>query len=157
VSRQKKQIHKKSGQNKAPNKNLWMWVALGAILLVVTGGFLISELTNDATQTASLPREVTVSRAAELRDQGALMLDVREPSEWDEFHMPDATWIPLGQLASRVNELPKDQEIVVVCRSGNRSQEGRDILLRAGFTNVTSMAGGMLQWRSMGLPVVSGP
>jgi rhodanese-related sulfurtransferase len=67
------------------------------------------------------------------------------------------TLIPLGQLESRVSELPKDQPIVVVCRSGNRSQAGRDILLNAGFENVTSMASGMLQWRSMGLPTVSGP
>jgi rhodanese-related sulfurtransferase len=46
---------------------------------------------------------------------------------------------------------------VVVCNSGNRSQTGRDILLNAGFKNVSSMAGGMQEWRSDGLPVVSGP
>jgi rhodanese-related sulfurtransferase len=56
-----------------------------------------------------------------------------------------------------VNELPRDQEIVVVCRSGNRSQQGRDILLQAGFTQVTSMAGGLSQWRSAGYSTVTGP
>lgn len=88
-----------------------------------------------------------------MRDDGAFILDVREQSEWDEFHIPGATLIPLGQLASRVEELPKDQEIVVVCRSGNRSQEGRDILLDAGFDKVTSMAGGVTEWRSEGYPI----
>ncbi|MCS6848541.1 MAG: rhodanese-like domain-containing protein [Anaerolineae bacterium] len=101
----------------------------------------------------ALPPNVSVSEAAALRDAGAFMLDVREPFEWDEYHMPGATLIPLGALPSRLNELPKDKPIVVVCRSGNRSQVGRDILLRAGFTAVTSMDGGMRAWRNAGLPV----
>jgi len=45
----------------------------------------------------------------------------------------------------------------VVCRSGNRSQAGRDILLNAGFTKVTSMSGGLNEWRSLGFPTVTGP
>ena len=64
---------------------------------------------------------------------------------------------PYIPWASRVDELPRDQEIVVVCRSGNRSQQGRAILLEAGFTQVTSMAGGVTQWRAAGHPTVSGP
>jgi len=82
---------------------------------------------------------------------------VRQPEEWNEFHVPGSTLIPLGELASRVDELPRDQEILVVCRSGNRSAQGRDILLEAGFTRVTSMAGGVTQWKAAGYPTVSGP
>ena len=84
------------------------------------------------------------------------MLDVRGPDEWEDFHMPRATLIPLGELPGRLSEIPTDRDIVVVCRSGNRSQEGRDILLEAGFTNVSSMAGGMNKWRSQGLPTEGG-
>jgi rhodanese-related sulfurtransferase len=149
--------HKKKVQPKAKKTNFWMWGLLAALLLVVTGGFLFSQFNGDTVQTATLPLEVSVARAAELREAGAYMLDVREPMEWDEFHMPGATLIPLGTLESRVNELPKDQEIVVVCRSGNRSVTGRDILLQPVSTNVTSMAGGMNEWRSAGFPTVSGP
>jgi rhodanese-related sulfurtransferase len=98
-----------------------------------------------------------VEAAAAKREAGAFILDVRQPEEWNEFHIPDATLIPLGELASRVDEVPRDQEIVVVCRSGNRSQQGRDILLKAGFTQVTSMAGGVTQWKAAGHPTVSGP
>jgi rhodanese-related sulfurtransferase len=152
MSKHKKKIQPKS--QKSNKSNVWMWAALAVVLLIVTGGFLFNEINGSTAKIASLPAEVSIARAGELREAGAFMLDVREPMEWDEFHMPGATLIPLGQLASRVNELPKDQEIVVVCRSGNRSQEGRDILLRAGFENVTSMSGGMIQWRSMGLPTV---
>ncbi|MFC1464985.1 MAG: rhodanese-like domain-containing protein [Candidatus Brachytrichaceae bacterium NZ_4S206] len=105
------------------------------------------------TGLTTLPPNVNISEAAALRDAGAFMLDVREPFEWDEYHMPGATLIPLGALPARLNEVPRDKPVVVVCRSGNRSEVGRDILLRAGFTAVTSMDGGMRAWRNAGLPV----
>jgi rhodanese-related sulfurtransferase len=83
--------------------------------------------------------------------------DNREQFEWDSFHIPNSTHIPLGQLSQRLNELPTDREIVVVCRTGNRSQEGRDILQVAGWNQVTSMAGGVVDWQAAGYPIVSGP
>jgi len=98
-----------------------------------------------------------VAEAAAKRSAGAFILDVREPSEWNESHLAGATLIPLGDLAARVNEVPRDKEVVVVCRSGNRSQQGRDILKSAGFTNVTSTAGGLNQWKAAGLDTVTGP
>ena len=148
---------KKKSQRKAKqksNSNL-LWIGLGVILVVIIGAFIFKP-GNTAT-AEKLPLEVSVSEASSMRDAGAFVLDVREPDEWNESHIPGATLIPLGQLASRVNEVPKDQEIVVVCRSGNRSQQGRDILLSAGFTKVTSMAGGINQWKTLGLETVSGP
>ena len=81
-----------------------------------------------------------------MRENGAFVLDVRELNEWEDGHIPDATLIPLGQIESRMDEVPKDQVVVIVCRSGNRSAQARDILKNAGFTNITSMAGGMNQW-----------
>lgn len=83
---------------------------------------------------------------------GAFLLDVREQSEWDDFHATGATLIPLGELSSRLDEVPQGQDIVVICNSGNRSQEGRDILLNAGFESVTSAAGGSQAWRAAGYP-----
>jgi len=104
----------------------------------------------------ALPLTVSVSQAAQMRDDGAFVLDVREPDEWAAGHIADATLIPLGQLPTRLSEVPQDQPIVVVCRSGNRSAQGRDILLGAGFQSVTSMAGGMNDWAAAGLPVTTG-
>ena len=83
--------------------------------------------------------------------------DVREQSEWEQGHIEGATLIPLGQLFQSSAELPTDQTIVVVCRSGNRSAQGRDILETAGFTTVTSMTGGMNDWQAQGYPIVTGP
>ena len=91
-----------------------------------------------------------------MRDQGAFILDVREPSEWTQFHISGATLIPLGDLSNRLNEVPKDREVVVVCLTGIRSPQGRDILIKAGYTKVTSMTGGLTQWQAKGMPVVTG-
>jgi len=138
-------------------KNNQFLILFGAVLLVgivIAAVFLLQK--PEPVAADALSREVSVQQVAALREQGAFMLDVRELEEWQEFHMPGATLVPLGELSSRLNELPKDRPIVVVCRSGNRSAQGRDILLNAGFENVTSMGGGMNQWRAAGYPVESG-
>ena len=121
-------------------------VTLGAIILyAIFGG-------RGGAEIAVYPAEISVQETAAKRDAGAFILDVREQFEWDEYHIPGATLIPLGELASRLDEIPTDQEIVVVCRSGNRSQDGRDILKANGLEQVSSMAGGMLDWQSAGYP-----
>jgi rhodanese-related sulfurtransferase len=105
----------------------------------------------------TLPADISVQDAAKLRDAGAFVLDVREPAEWNQVHIPGATLIPLGELRTRANQVPKDKPVVVICHSGNRSKVGRDTLRQAGFTNVTSVNGGMNAWSAAGLPTVSGP
>jgi rhodanese-related sulfurtransferase len=109
-----------------------------------------------AGAVAALPAEVSAAEALALRDDGAFVLDVRQPDEWAAVHIPDATLIPLGELESRLAEVPRDRQVVVVCRSGNRSAQGRDILLGAGFPSVTSMAGGMNDWAAAEYPTASG-
>lgn len=158
--------NRKMGENKRV-ASPWLWAALAALVLVVviaaaqalrgSDTDVVGEIPAEQAGTGTLPLEISVSDAAQMKTDGALMLDVREQSEWDEFHMPDARLIPLAQLESRLNDLPKDRDIVVVCRSGNRSAAGRDTLLQAGFTRVTSMAGGMNDWKASGLPTLTGP
>jgi rhodanese-related sulfurtransferase len=77
------------------------------------------------------------------------IFDVREPQEYEEFNI-GATLIPLGELPNRITELEnlKDQEIIVHCRSGARSNNAKMFLEDAGFTNVRNLLGGMLDWRS---------
>ena len=89
-------------------------------------------------------------------EAGTYFIDVREPEEWEQVHIPGATLIPLGQLQDRLDEVPDDRQIVVVCRSGNRSLTGAGILLDAGFdvAEVASMAGGVTEWETKGYPVV---
>lgn len=103
-----------------------------------------------------LPSEVSPAEASQMQASGALILDVRELDEWEAGHVEGATLIPLGELPSRFSELPKDQKIIVMCKSGNRSAKGRDLLLANGFTQVTSMAGGITAWTEAGLPTITG-
>jgi rhodanese-related sulfurtransferase len=111
----------------------------------------------DAAVIAPLPAEISVDQAYKMYQQGTFLLDVRTPEEWEAYHLEGTTLIPLDELESRVDELPVDEEIVVVCRSGNRSQVGRDILRQAGITQSTSMAGGLKGWYAAGYPLVGSP
>lgn len=95
------------------------------------------------------------ARAAKaLVEAGALLLDVREPDEWDAQHAPTATLVPMGQVRARLPELPHDRKVVVVCRSGGRSAAVTDALRAWGFDAV-NLAGGMCAWVSAGLPVAT--
>jgi rhodanese-related sulfurtransferase len=130
------------------------WIA-GAVVLAMIALGAIYLLERGAT-AQPLPPEISVIEAAAKRDAGAFILDVREPSEWTAAHVSGATLIPLGQLTTRLGEVPKDKDIVVMCRTGHRSAQGRDILLQAGYSRVTSVAGGLTAWSAQGLPTMSG-
>jgi rhodanese-related sulfurtransferase len=122
--------------------------ALVIVLLAAWGNYRAKN-----NNPARLPLEISVEEAYTKYQNGAYLLDVRTQEEWDDFHAPNTTLIPLDQLPARLSEIPRDREIVVVCRSGNRSRQGRDILLNAGFQQVTSMQGGLNEWRASGYPV----
>jgi rhodanese-related sulfurtransferase len=138
-------------------KSLVVWILLSITMLSLLTACAAPQAAPTTTAVAPLPAEITVKQALDKRTAGAFILDVREPDEWTAGHIPNATLIPLGGLQNRLTELPKDRQIVVVCRSGNRSATGRDILLKAGFSQVTSMSGGMNQWSAAGYPIVTGP
>jgi rhodanese-related sulfurtransferase len=84
----------------------------------------------------------------------AWLLDVREDDEWAAGHAPDATHIPLGQLGASAGEIPQDQKIYVICRSGGRSARAAHALNGAGWQAV-NVAGGMQDWAAAGRPMVS--
>ncbi len=84
-----------------------------------------------------------------------LLLDVRQPEEFRSGHIPGAKLIPLSQLNTRLNELSKTQEIICVCRSGNRSMSASRQLASAGY-KVSNLQGGMIAWSRSGLPVTKG-
>ncbi len=135
----------------------WVWLAGSAALVAVVVLAVILLGGQSAGGIKPLPAEISVQEAYELQQAGAFLLDVREQVEWNEMHAPGATLVPLGTLGSRLSEVPKDVPVLVICRSGNRSAEGRDILKAAGYTQVTSVAGGIRAWSAAGLPTVTGP
>lgn len=94
------------------------------------------------------------SQAAPLVRSGrALLVDVREREEWLEARIPGALHVPLGELAARLRELPRDRKLVLQCRSGNRSRAAAELLLQSGFSDVANLEGGIVGWARDGLPV----
>ncbi|HZD66035.1 MAG TPA: rhodanese-like domain-containing protein [Acidimicrobiales bacterium] len=93
------------------------------------------------------------NEAAGLVERGAVLLDVREDHEWVAGHAPHALHIPMGELAARVSELPRDRPVVCVCHVGGRSAAVTTALKDAGW-NACNLAGGMEAWAAAGLAVV---
>jgi len=81
------------------------------------------------------------------------LLDVREDDEWDAGHIDGAQHIPLGELADRVAEVPKERTVVAVCRSGGRSEAAVRGLRRLGYT-AENLEGGTSAWTRAGLPII---
>ena len=101
-------------------------------------------------------KEVDCVAATQLiNHKNALVLDVREESEYKAGHVLNAKLIPLGKLNERIGELEKyrDKPVVVVCRSGARSANACALLGKLGFSEVYNLAGGMTAWQKGNLPV----
>lgn len=99
-------------------------------------------------------REVSPSEAYELLDDDAVLLDVREESEWDAGHAPMASLIPLAELPDHLDELPRDRLIICACRSGGRSFRAAAYLHESGF-DAANLTGGMLSWFAEDFPFES--
>lgn len=95
--------------------------------------------------------DINVSELHErmLKGEKLHLIDVREPHEYEEFNI-GATLIPLGTLPGKLEELAelKNEEIIVHCRSGARSNNAKLYLMSEGFSNVRNLLGGMIAWQN---------
>lgn len=91
-------------------------------------------------------------------EKGALLVDVRETHEVDEFacDVPETLILPLSELQLRYQELPKDRELIMVCAGGGRSLYALSFLIGQGYQKVANLDGGVFTWNSLGLPVKRG-
>ena len=96
----------------------------------------------------------SVALAPRLRDGSVTVVDVRNRTEWDAGHLPGARHIPIGALAERLGEIPRDRPIVVQCQSGARSAIASSVLQRLGVTGVIDLRGGFQAWAAGGGEVV---
>ncbi len=92
----------------------------------------------------------------EVSSGDAILIDTREPHEWDEAHIDGATLVPPAEVGERIAELAPDpsQRVVLYCATGNRSARAADELRELGYENAASVAGGIAAWQEAGLPVV---
>ena len=98
--------------------------------------------------------QINALEARSRMDTGAILIDVREPQEWQAGHAQGARHIPLAQLDQRQRELPTGRPIITVCRSGARSARAASLLAEQG-REVSNLDGGMRAWAVAGLPVVT--
>ncbi len=126
-----------------------MWVALA----VISGGMLLWPMVSGAGRDLVSPAEATLL----MNRADAIVVDVRETSEWDSGHIAGAHHITLGQLDKRLSEIEKfkSRPVIVCCASGNRSSKALAQLKKAGFDKAHNLAGGLSAWTTAGLPLTT--
>jgi len=128
-------------------QNIWLVLLTAMSGFMLFGGGLLDKLSGI--------KQIGPQEAVMLfNHEDALVLDVREQTEFKDGHIAKAKHIPLGQLKTRLTELEKykGRPIVAVCRSGSRSGHACGVLKKAGFDNVSNLAGGFSAWEQAGLP-----
>lgn len=96
--------------------------------------------------------EIDVATLATLRADGAALIDVREPHEYAAGRVPGAVLLPMGEAIERIDELPQERTVYVICASGGRSAKVVEHFRRSGIDAV-NVAGGTVGWINAGLPV----
>jgi adenylyltransferase/sulfurtransferase len=101
------------------------------------------ELCHPMNETQVTPAEIAerISKGQEI-----ILIDVREPMEWNTGHVDSAHHIPMSQVPTRLDEIPRDRDVVMICRSGARSERVRQFLVQQGYTRVANLTGGMQRW-----------
>lgn len=121
-----------------------MTVIVITVVVLAVGGLLISGL----LQENGGFKDVDARAAKDLiaSTPGLVIVDVREPSEYEAGHIPGSSLIPLGDLPERLGELDPQKPVLLVCRSGNRSAKAAKVLVQHGYKQVYNLTGGMINW-----------
>jgi rhodanese-related sulfurtransferase len=125
------------------------------VLLIILGGaalFFFSRPQSSSSHAEAIQRLAPATYVQEISDETHLLLDVRTPEEFSSGYIAGAVNIPVQSLAARLSEIPRDQPVVIYCRSGNRSALAAEILADAGYSTIYDM-GGIQAWQAQGLPV----
>jgi rhodanese-related sulfurtransferase len=99
--------------------------------------------------------EVSIEELEEARRSGALLIDVRQPEEYEAGHVPGARLVPMGDVVARSSEVPLDKPVYVICQTGVRSLKATRFYRSRGI-DAWSVAGGTKDWAESGRPVVFG-
>ena len=133
---------------------LWTIILLALMLTIAACGGDLASSPAEEVNVSTLADTIDVQTAATLQGRDdVILIDVREQDEYDAGHIPDITLIPMSEIQSRVDEIPTDVEVILTCRSGNRSGQVHAYLEELGYDNVHNMAGGILAWEAAGLEV----
>ncbi len=100
--------------------------------------------------------EISVNELTTLVENGSLVIDVREPDEYESGHIPGAILVPLSTVPNNSSEFESEETVYIVCRSGGRSMQACEMLHEIGITNVVNVAGGTVGWIALGNEIVTG-
>lgn len=139
-------------QQKQTNNYLKWFALIGVVLVVITGAVILIG-GDDANANVINERISPAEYQSDFDTKEHVLVDVRTPQEYNQGMIENAININVEELASRVDELPKDEPIVLYCRSGNRSAQAAQILEDAGFTEVYDL-GGVIDWTAQGNSLV---
>ncbi|MFO1407567.1 MAG: rhodanese-like domain-containing protein [Steroidobacteraceae bacterium] len=119
-------------------------------------GFVAALGASAALADGAAVAQLTPAQFDELKAKGdgsVLLVDVRTPEEYAAGHIPGAVNIPYDQVAKRLSEIPKDDEVVLYCHSGRRAGLAATTLEAEGYTKLAHLVGDMQGWTAAGLPV----
>lgn len=119
-------------------------------------GFVDADTPEQLRYAGRMIPEIPVDEAARRIEAGAVLLDVRQPDEYAAGRVPGGQLIPLHELPGRLAEVPADDEVLVICRSGARSAKAVELLIGHGVSAI-NIAGGTNAWAASGRPISSGP
>ncbi len=126
----------------------------------VAGSFgtdVIEGWTRRGGELGTVPQMTSKELAEQLRTGDVAVLDVRGRAEWEAGHLPGVENIPVGYLADRLDQIPRDQPVVVHCQGGARSAIAASLLRSRGYDNVINLAGGYADWQAAGNPTEREP
>jgi rhodanese-related sulfurtransferase len=130
------------------------WVVIGLIVLIAIAT-AVASLRRASQTTIILPAVINADTAYTYYQKNeVIIVDVRATKDWKMYHITDSKSIPLADLPNHLNELPAHAAIIVVDDYFDLSPQGRDLLLKDGYTNVSALDGGILAWAVKGYPVV---
>lgn len=146
-----KKTTSRSKAHQKSNTPKWLLPAAAVVILaVIVGGVML--LTQDKAEGQTLISATDYTEDFDTRDH--ILVDVRTVAEFNEGHIEGAINIPVEELDQHLDLLPKDETIVLYCRSGNRSATAADILTDEGYSSVYDIDGGVIAWGEANLPLV---
>lgn len=119
-------------------------LVFGAILVLFIG-FIGFQFMNSTTEIVNISTDELAEKLAK-GEENTVFIDVREPDEFAAGHIEGFTNLPLSILDEKSADFPKDAEIIIICRSGNRSMQAAEKLLGYGFEKPINVEGGMIDW-----------
>lgn len=118
---------------------------IAGLIVLLFIGFIGMQFMNESTSINNITTD-EMAKMMDNNDGNTVFIDVREPDEFAAGHIPGITNLPLSQLSEETADFPKDAEIVMICRSGNRSMQAAEKLQGYGFTKLVNVQGGMNAW-----------